>query len=98
MLELIDIDDGNSRSSSNPGFNDSVAIFELSESSAIGTKIGAVDSVQEKKIRESADQEGIPNEEDLDVSYKIVAGNSQGIFEIDRISSRLYLKKITDAN
>ncbi len=91
VVELVDIDDGDATLDVTE--NRSVT-FKLSESEPVGTKIGAVDAVRLEQLE--ANKDGAPSENDLDITYEIIAGNSQGLFDIDRIRSDLYLVKQLD--
>ncbi|CDW55607.1 Cadherin domain containing protein [Trichuris trichiura] len=96
-IELVDVDDGTSSSFTRQDGHNDTLVFELSESTHVGSLVGSVDEKRTADIevfKELQDQTAL--EHLIDVSYGIVAGNSMGIFDIDPFSGILFTVKRLD--
>lgn len=86
IIEIVDIDDGG-------GSSNETTTFEVSEMAPIGYRIGAVDprrALADSELNSLVDADGVTH------TYEIISGNSQGLFDIDRVTSMLYLIRQLD--
>lgn len=95
VIEIVDVVDKAKSGSvalitGSDGSNENASIaFEVSESVPVGTKLGPLDRVRAEQLAK-IDADHIDGQL-LDVTFDIVNGNSQGLFEIDRLSSVMYV-------
>jgi hypothetical protein len=85
-IEILDVTDGRNHSQFFSGDKD-VITFSVSETIVVGARVGVVDAVRAAYVQslKSVDQSL------LDESFEIIAGNSQARFEIDKVTSAIYV-------
>uniref|UniRef100_A0A5S6QN81 Cadherin domain-containing protein n=1 Tax=Trichuris muris TaxID=70415 RepID=A0A5S6QN81_TRIMR len=97
-IELVDVDDGVGPSLGGHNDRNDTLIFELSESTPVGSLVGSVDErrTEDIEIFKEREDDQAALEHLIDVSYGILAGNSMGIFDVDPFSGILFTVKRLD--
>uniref|UniRef100_A0A183IV92 MSP domain-containing protein n=1 Tax=Soboliphyme baturini TaxID=241478 RepID=A0A183IV92_9BILA len=93
IIEVVDVDDDGGVPENETVID--VVVFEVSEEVEVGTSIGLIDRDRSSTVDVQAMDEQTLRKM-VDVLYDIVAGNSFGLFDVDRFTSELFVVKNLD--